>query len=525
MSKVQAEPQTARGIELSERRGQLRAFGLVMLCVLAVISVFNQTFVEMVRIWGQSQTYSHGYLVLPIFVYLVWQRSAELAVTPIRPFVPAAFVALAAGFSWLVGELASALTLSFFAMIALVPLTVTTVLGLRWAKILAFPFAILFFAVPFGEIFVPTLMQWTADFTVMALKVSGVPVYRDGQNLVIPSGNWSIVEACSGVRYLLATLFVGALYAWQMYRSPRRRAIFIFASIVVPIVANWLRAYLIVMLGHLSSNRIAAGVDHLIYGWIFFGIVIMIMFAVGAIWREDDASAKASRTPMPKPAAAMVESSSPARVAQAAGLMLAVLLASPAAAAVLMRPLPERALPSASIASVAGWIPVNVSLTDWQPQLQAPIREQRFVFEKDGQRVGVFVGLFRDQRQGAELVSSVNQLVGPDNRKWQRVATGARNAAMGGRALSVQMETLRATGGTIVAWRWYCLDGISTASDFRAKFLLAIDRLTRRDDTSAWVAIFVVNPESPAAGELTLAAFAREMGEALERGVLEVVGQ
>jgi len=285
---VHAEPQIESGLERSDRQYRLRAFGFVLLCLFSVLGAFYQTFVEMVQIWGQSQTYSHGYLVLPIFIVLVWQRSAELAASPIRPFAPAAVLAIGAGFFWLLGELASALALSFFAMIAMVPLTVTAVLGLRWARILAFPFAILFFAVPFGEAFVPTLMQWTADFTVTALKLSGVPVYREGQNFVIPSGNWSVVEACSGVRYLIASLLVGALYAWQMYRSPLRRVAFLLASVVVPIVANWLRAYFIVMLGHFSDNRIAAGVDHLIYGWIFFGIVIAIMFAIGATWREDD---------------------------------------------------------------------------------------------------------------------------------------------------------------------------------------------------------------------------------------------
>ena len=99
-----------------------------------------------------------------------------------------------------------------------------------------------------------------------------------------------------------------------------------------------------------------------------------------------------------------------AQVALAAGLMLAVLLASPATAAVLMRPLPERTLPSASIASVDGWMPVERPLADWRPQLQAPVREERFAFGKGGRQVGVFVGIFRDQRQGAELVSSANQL-------------------------------------------------------------------------------------------------------------------
>ena len=42
----------------------------------------------------------------------------------------------------------------------------------------------------------------------------------------------------------------------------------------------------VVMIGHLSSNKLAVGVDHLIYGWIFFGVVIMAMFAIGARWSE-----------------------------------------------------------------------------------------------------------------------------------------------------------------------------------------------------------------------------------------------
>ncbi len=525
MSKVQADSQFKPAIDLLERRGQLRALGLVLLCVSLVIGVFNQTFVEMVGIWGQSQTYSHGYLVFPIFAYLVWQRSSILAVTPIRPFMPAAFLAVGVGFSWLLGELASTLTVGFFALIALMPLMVTAVLGLQWARTLVLPFAILLFAVPFGEAFVPTLMQWTADFTVVALKLSGVPVYREGQSFVIPSGTWSVVEACSGVRYLLASLFAGVIYAWQMYRSPLRRAMFLLASVVLPIVANWLRAYLIVMLGHLSDNRIAAGVDHLIYGWIFFGIVIMVMFAVGAIWREDDDPITASTTPTTRPAAVVGESSTPAQVARAAGVMLAVLLASRAAAAILTRPLADHPLPSVSIASVAGWKPVSTPLSDWKPYLQAPAREDLYAFEKDGEQVGVFVGIFRDQRQGSELVSSVNELVGADKKKWQRVATGARAVEMNGRTTSVQMETLRTAGGTIVAWRWYCFDGMCSASDYRAKFQLAVDRLARRDDTSAWVAIFVVNPETPSAGERSLAAFVGEMGGSLERGLFEVVGQ
>jgi hypothetical protein len=68
--------------------------------------------------------------------------------------------------------------------------------------------------------------------------------------------------------------------------------------VVVPIVANWLRAYMIVMIGHTSGMELATGVDHLIYGWLFFGLVMFIMFWIGSYWREDEAPAP--RRPRPR---------------------------------------------------------------------------------------------------------------------------------------------------------------------------------------------------------------------------------
>jgi exosortase/archaeosortase family protein len=158
--------------------------------------------------------------------------------------------------------------------VCLVVLAVPAVFGWAVARELTFPLLFLFFAVPVGEFMVPPMMEWTADFTVKALQLTGIPVYREGLQFVIPSGNWSVVEACSGVRYLIASFMVGTLFAYLNYRSSKRRVIFMLVSLAVPIVANWLRAYLIVMVGHLSDNKLAAGVDHLVYGWVFFGVVI-----------------------------------------------------------------------------------------------------------------------------------------------------------------------------------------------------------------------------------------------------------
>lgn len=520
MSTLHAEPQIELGLAQAAKQGQRRAFALVVLCLMVVIGVFTPTVLEMVSVWSQSTSYTHCFLVLPLVIFFIWQRCADLAATPIRPFLPAAILAVCAGFVWLVAELASAFTPAFVATVSLMPLTVTAVLGWRWSKVLIFPLALLFFAVPFGEVFVPTLMQWTADFTVSALRISGVPVYRDGQNFVTPSGSWAVIDSCSGIRYLLASTFVGALYAQQMYRSPLRRALFFIASIFVPVIANWLRAYLIVMIGNLIDNRIAVGVDHLIFGWIFFGAVIVAMFAVGAIWREDQLPQSHAGATPPTSLRTVVRWP---RVGQAAMLMVAILLIWPAAAALLTQPLPERSLPALDIESRAGWTRVAAMPTSWHPHLQAPVRERGFAFEKDGQHVGVYLGVYRNQRQGSELVSSMNRLIPSDSEQWLSLATGVRSIELDGQPLSVRTERIGGPNGTLVVWRWYRLGTLATASDARAKWDLALDRLLRRDDTSVWVAVYAIGTDGSNEIDRTLARFVGEMGGALEQAVHSVV--
>src|SRR5215472_6142797 len=275
------------------RRGvEHNALFVAGLAVLLIVLLYWRTAASMVAIWWRSETFAHGFVVIPICLWLAWRRREELGTVEMKPWWQGLAGILVAGGLWLVASAADALSAKQFAFVLMIEAAIVTVIGLRAARVLVFPLAFLFFAVPIGEVLVPTLIQWTADFTVAALRASGIPVYREANHFVIPSGTWSVVETCAGLRYLIASLMVGTLYAALAYRGALRRAAFIAASILVPIVANWLRAYLIVMLAHLSNNKIAVGVDHLIYGWIFFGLVMLLLFWVGSFWQESDARSR-----------------------------------------------------------------------------------------------------------------------------------------------------------------------------------------------------------------------------------------
>src|ERR1043166_3121506 len=224
------------------RRDWLIATTLVSGVILVLLGCYAETALSTVAIWQRSETFAHGYLILPISGWLIWRRrELLLRMTPRPAFWPLWLLA-AVGFGWLLGDLAGVLPVKQYGLVLMIGLAAWVVLGTRIVHALAFPLLFLLFAVPIGEFMLPTLMAHTADFTIFALQASGIPVYREGLFFTIPSGRWSVVEACSGLRYLIASATLGCLYAYLTYRSAARRAAFIAFSVVVPIVANWLRA-------------------------------------------------------------------------------------------------------------------------------------------------------------------------------------------------------------------------------------------------------------------------------------------
>src|SRR5512132_74315 len=275
---------------------------LVVVAIVAILAIHWPTVESIVAIWSRSETFAHGFLIVPIVLVLIWQRRRELAVLTPSPEWLGLVLLACAGAIWLVAYAGGVLVVKQLALVATIWATVIAILGREVARAIMFPLGFLVLGVPMGEALIPPLMSWTADFTVTALQLSGIPVFREGMFFSIPSGNWSIVEGCSGVRYLIASFTVGVLFAYLSYRRPWKRLLFAALSIIVPIIANGFRAYLIVMIAHLSDNRLAHGIDHFIYGWVFFGLVMLLLFWIGSFWRDPDTDPQsAARRAAPAP--------------------------------------------------------------------------------------------------------------------------------------------------------------------------------------------------------------------------------
>src|SRR5436190_12888514 len=434
---MHADPQLQRHIVRPSRIG-IPAIALMVVSLLVwIMAVYATTTYSMVSIWERSETFAHGFVVIPIFLYLLWRDRDHLASIEPVAFFPALLGLPALGALWLVGDRLNIISVTQFSMMAMIPLAIWAVLGTQTLKALLFPLAFLFFAVPFGEFLEPPLMEWTADFAALAIRASGVPVFREANLLTIPSGSWSIVEACSGVRYLIASFMVGCLFAYLSYRSAIRRVAFVAASHAVPIVANWVRAYMIVMLGHVTNNRLAVGADHLIYGWVFFGVVMALLFWIGAKWREDD-------RPQHETERGGVAGSRPFINRRATWSALAIALALTAFWPVLELQHASGRVPASApaldrIADRDGWREADAAFSSWRPDVSGATAELSQAFENGGAPVGLFIAFFRESSPEAKAITSTNKLVRTANKQWAQVAVDATATMTGeGRRFDVR---------------------------------------------------------------------------------------
>jgi exosortase A len=481
---------------------------LILSAIFWLFAWYGDTAQSVVAIWQRSETFAHGFLIVPISAWLIWRRRHAVAGLEPRPKLLALLLLALVGFGWLLGYLAGAGVVQQFGLVLMIPLLVWAILGDQVVRALAFPLFFLLFAVPFGEFLERPLMEHTADFTVAALRLTGIPVLREGQYFTIPSGSWSVVEACSGLRYLMASLTLGFLYAYLTYRSFARRAIFVAFSVIVPIVANWLRAYMIVMIGHLSGMKYATGIDHLIYGWLFFGVVMLILFWIGSFWRED----LAPRDAMPRSVASAQRDMPSLGTIMAATIAAVVTVAFwPFAASrfedTVSVPPPVLEVPL----QAGGWQPRSARLTDWTPHFSYPQAGLKQAYEKDAQRVEIFIGYYRQHRQGAQLISSQNVLVSSRDRVWRSAGERPRRLDLGHQELASIDARLRGLSAQLLVWRWYWVDGQYVVNPYWAKLLQAKSRLLGRGGDGAVVMVYTTFEERPDASERTMQEFVTAM--------------
>ncbi|RED15663.1 exosortase A [Parasphingopyxis lamellibrachiae] len=396
-----------------------RHLSFLAFAALAMLLIFHRDVLDMVSIWWTSSTFNHCLVILPIIGWLVWNRRNELA--QLTPSVsPLGYLIVAGGaVGWLLGEAAGVSLARHFGVVLMLQGSVVTILGIAVTRGLLFPLAFALFLVPFGEEFVPFLQSITAELSMLLLGLFGLPAHIEGVFITTPSGYFEVAEACSGVKFLIAMVALGALAANLCFKSWWKRAAFLGICVAVPIMANGIRAFGTIYIADRNGIEFAEGFDHVVYGWFFFAFVIIAVLALG--WkffdREIDDPAFDPGAIADSGAAA-----SPVRLG-AFALALLTLAAAPMLWLSTSAITGSGSVPASfTIPRVEGWTRTDAQMGyPWQATYAGADRivEGRYS-DANGRVVDIAIAYFANQTEGRELVS-FGQGGLPVDTEWSRV--------------------------------------------------------------------------------------------------------
>jgi EpsI family protein len=381
---------------------------------------------------------------------------------------------------------------------------VAVLLGRGAAAALMFPLGYALFLVPAGDGVVPALQTLTARMCMALLHLVHVPARLDGVFITTPAGWFKVAEACSGAKFLIAMIALGVLVAHLGFLSRRRRAAFLALCVVAPILANGVRAFGTIWVAQYTGAKAASGFDHIVYGWIFFGLVIAGVLALS--WYFFDRPADAPPIDAEIVAGQERAQKTTLGLVPATAAVLLIAVAAPSWAALIQSQGATPIAATAHLPSVAGWAPLTEAATpDWKPRFDGADRLLTGRYrDATGAEVDLAVALYASQSDGRELVGYAHGAVDPDG-DW----SWAHDLP---RPVDAKAETIEASGQvsrTVISR--YVVDDYVTGSPLRVKLATLEHRLFGGGQRAAAV---LVSAEDRRGGRAAVDRFLAALGPA-----------
>jgi exosortase A len=289
VSERQGTASDADGFGLTGWRLPGRAIDALLLVVLLALGValYHEIFRHMVEQWYEEEDYNHGFLIVPLALYFVWDKRERLKALAVWPSLLGAAL-LGLGLGWLLlGNLGAELFLQRSSLIIVLAGLVWLVLGTAFLRELAFPLAFLIFMVPLPAIVMNAvafpLQLFAAQTATLCMQAVGVPVLREGNVIILSSTTLEVAEACSGIRSLQALLALGAVYGYLTQRTAWKRWALLLLSIPIAIAANVFRVSGTGLLAEYWTPAAAQGFYHTFAGWLVFVVAFVLLLGCGSL--------------------------------------------------------------------------------------------------------------------------------------------------------------------------------------------------------------------------------------------------
>jgi exosortase len=262
------------------------SWGWVAAAALAVSATFLYWDVgaKLIYDWGHDDNYSHGFLIVPLALYLAWERRDRLQHAVRRPSLLGLVLIVGSIAALVAGILGAELFVSRISIVGLVAGAVLFIWGWNHIRVLAFPIGVLLLMIPipaiiFNQIAFP-LQLLASRFGEAALQAWNVPVLREGNVIVLANTTLEVAEACSGIRSLISLLTLAIVYGYFADSRVSVRLLLAIATVPIAIATNGLRVAGTGIAAHYYGAKAAEGFFHTFSGWLMFVIAFAMLFAV-----------------------------------------------------------------------------------------------------------------------------------------------------------------------------------------------------------------------------------------------------
>lgn len=494
--------------------------GVLLLCL---GFAYYGTFFWLLEIWREDE-YSHGFLVLPICLYLVWTSREQLAALTVRPSVQLSGGLLMFAAAALVAGRAGAYpTLEGVSFLLIIPGMALLLLGWEAIKALALPILYLNFMVPWYDFILDRVrlpfQLLAATIGTSILQILGYPVHQAGRFLTLPNCSLEVAPECSGVAFLTSILAIGLPLVYLTQRSLRRSVLVLASSVAIAFLFNGIRVALVGIMTEKYGPGMSHGPFHVFQGLLVAQVGVVVLLFINWVVERSDRSAGPRLYQRRQIVSPTVRGEDGAGMARGGRVFLVsgFLLVLGMVANVYLRPeFGSTAMLESNIPlNIRGW---NAGSTAWlQGGRYFPGVDEELgrVYAKDqDKRVFLYVGRFGTQRRGKTVV----------NYRDRPLRAGARRIDVATETGRVSVNLSRPTieGVPYVAAYWYAFPDAVLAGRMQTKVATMWEAVRHRQNGAAVVFVAVRAGESgEKRAEKTLLHFVGDAWPALGTGVLQ----
>ena len=246
------------------------------------VLLYYQVIAGLVSDWWNDDNYSHGWLIIPVALYFVWERRAALKDAKKNPSAWGLVIVIGSMAMLLAGIIGAEFFLPRLSILGMLAGATLYLFGSNHLKILILPIAFLLLMIPipaiiFNHIVFP-LQLWASQFGEGAINVCRIPVLREGNVLHLANTSLEVAEACSGIRSLITLLTMGILCGYLFDSRLWVRIAMSAATVPIAIFANGIRVAGTGVAAHYYGADAAEGFSHTFSGWVIFIVALIMLF-------------------------------------------------------------------------------------------------------------------------------------------------------------------------------------------------------------------------------------------------------